>query len=82
MIHDLKIWPDHFQAQVNGKKNFEIRYDDRGFRVGDTLRLREWDPHRQTYTGMRCHREICHIASGIGLLPGWVVLGTRKDGAP
>ena len=37
--HKLKLNDRFFDAVVNGIKTFEIRKDDRGFRVGDTLVL-------------------------------------------
>jgi hypothetical protein len=43
-LHTLKTWPDQFTAVADGSKTFEVRYDDRGFAVGDLLRLAEWDP--------------------------------------
>ncbi len=43
-IHDLKCWPGDFAAIEAGTKTHEARRDDRGFAVGDTLRLREWTP--------------------------------------
>jgi hypothetical protein len=42
--HELKCWIEPFTATVEGRKTHEFRMDDRGFRVGDTLVLREWDP--------------------------------------
>ena len=42
--HELKTWPDQFQASKTGDKTFEARRDDRDFEVGDVLLLREWDP--------------------------------------
>ena len=43
-VHDLKTWPRHFQAIWDGRKSFEMRRNDRGYKVGDTLILREWEP--------------------------------------
>lgn len=48
MIHSLKTEPKYFEAVLSGKKTFELRKNDRDFRVGDYLALNEWDGH---YTG-------------------------------
>lgn len=44
MIHELKTWPEFFDAVKRGDKTFEVRRNDRGFQVGDTLRLVRWQP--------------------------------------
>lgn len=41
--HKLKILPKYFQACVKGYKNFEIRKNDRDFKVGDKIELREFE---------------------------------------
>ena len=57
MEHDLKTWPEYFEAVFTGKKNFEIRkggaMSDRNFLTGDTLLLREWNPKSREYTGRK-----------------------------
>ena len=49
MIHALKIYPEYFDEVRKGNKRFELRKNDRNFRVGDCLALNEWDGER--YTG-------------------------------
>lgn len=44
MIHELKTWPEFFDAVERGDKTFEVRLDDRGFQVGDELVLMRWQP--------------------------------------
>jgi hypothetical protein len=53
--HELKTWTDYFQVIVDGRKNFEVRYNDRGFQAGDYVRLVETDSR---YTGRRNGRII------------------------
>lgn len=43
MIHELKLRREFFDYVRFGVKKFEIRKDDRGFNVGDTLVLKEID---------------------------------------
>ncbi len=89
--HDLKIWPQWYDAVADATKTFEVRKDDRGFEVGDKLLLREFRPAVGTYTGRTVEREIVYIlrthgwrarsAENIealdGLQPGYCVLGIR-----
>lgn len=49
--HELKTWPEYYNAVVDGEKTFEVRKDDRDYQVGDKLMLLEWDPVKETYTG-------------------------------
>jgi hypothetical protein len=42
--HELKTWPEFFEEVRNGNKPFEYRLNDRDYKVGDVLHLREWVP--------------------------------------
>jgi hypothetical protein len=62
--HDLKIWPRFFEDVVSGKKRYEVRVDDRWFRLGDLLNLREYDPKKSDYTGRTVSVIVTHITYG------------------
>ena len=76
MIHDLKIWPEYFNVILSGEKTFELRKDDRGFRAGDTLLLKEWTQHGG-YTGREKAFVVTYVLSGFGLQDGWVVMAIK-----
>jgi len=42
--HKLKIWPKYFKAIKKEEKTFELRKNDRDFKKGDVLILREFIP--------------------------------------
>lgn len=50
MIHELKILKEHYENVVSGKKGFELRRNDRNYKVGDYLALNEIDPDTGNYT--------------------------------
>lgn len=72
--HELKCWPNYFKDLMNGK-TFEVRRDDRSFRVGDTLRLRECQ-RGGVYTGREMVRRVTYILPGDqhGIEKGYVVM--------
>ncbi|MBV2182061.1 MAG: DUF3850 domain-containing protein [Castellaniella sp.] len=80
--HSLKTDPEVFQAVFEGLKTFEIRVNDRGFRVGDELLLKETtrtgaeikDGAPLEYTGRTCRRAVSHILTGYGLAENWCCL--------
>lgn len=75
MIHDLKCWPEYFEAVLDGRKQFEIREcRDRCFTLGDTLLLREWNPDTERYTGRRCERQVAYMTD-FGQKPDHIVMG-------
>lgn len=48
-IHELKTHPEAYLAVAHGIKRHEFRLDDRGFEVGDILKLRSFDPVGKAY---------------------------------
>ncbi len=75
-VHELKCWPGPFQAMVEGRKRHEFRRNDRGFIVGDTLCLREWDNFAENYTGRTLAANVTYktCAGQFGIPPGYVVM--------
>lgn len=59
--HDLKTRPEPFAAVKSGLKPWEYRKNDRDFREGDLLLLREWDGD---YTGRSLLRRVSWSLSG------------------
>lgn len=75
--HELKTWPDYFEAVLDRSKTFEVRLDDRGFVESDVVRLREWNPDTEEYTGREIQKRVTYIYRGEagGLQEGYVVMG-------
>ena len=46
MIHYLKITQPYLGMMERGEKTFEMRKNDRNFKVGDVLLLYEFDPEK------------------------------------
>lgn len=74
-LHELKIYPKYFNSIIDGKKQFEIRKNDRGFHVGDNVLLKEWDNIK--YSGRTIYAKITYLLDDkfIGLEAGYVAFG-------
>ena len=78
MIHALKQLPEYFDSVVFGEKGFEVRKNDRPFRVGDLLALNEWDAEIERYTGRSCLVYIDYILNDEAYCKeGYVILGIK-----
>lgn len=75
----LKIRPEYFEAVKSGKKTFEVRRNDRGFKVGDIVVLREIDAlDNYQFTGRRIEVEITYILDDAEYCkPGFVIFGFK-----
>lgn len=85
MNHELKVRSEYYQAIANKIKTFEVRKNDRDFKVGDYLILEEWDPETKKYTGNRMDASIDYILRDgeFGIKKDYVVMSitviaTRK----
>ena len=88
-VHALKTDPIPFRAILAGHKGFDVRVNDRGYKAGDRLDLREWDDAmfvesdpESGYTGTRLLRVISYVLQGeYGLPDDVAVLGLYPGGS-
>lgn len=80
-LHSLKILPEYFEAVVTGEKTFEVRKDDRGYRVGDTLMLNEINPSSGMYTGRNVKVKVTYILRGghYGIEQEYIIMSIQKQ---
>lgn len=76
--HELKIWPEHFEPTIEGVKKAELRKNDRDFRENQMIKLREWDPGTEEYTGRCAYAKITHVTSAPPIPEGWVLLSLTR----
>ena len=77
VTHTLKIHPVYFEAVLEGRKTFEVRRgNDRTYKEGDTVRLREFVTD---FSGRELVVQVVYVMHGPPLLPEdcWV-FGIRK----
>ena len=59
--HELKTWPGFFDGLMTHQKSAEVRRNDRGFKVGDLLVLREFNAETDDYTGRFENRIVSRV---------------------
>lgn len=78
ICHNLKIYPEYYEAIEDGLKRAEIRVNDRDYRVGDFMLLRCFDPVKEEYTKDEpIMTRITHMEKFYGM-PGFFVLSFRR----
>lgn len=77
IIYELKILPEYFGPVVSRAKKFELRKDDRGFKVGDLVLLKEWDGSEYTgrQAGIFIITYILRDCEEYGLKDGYCIIG-------
>ncbi len=74
-VHRLKTWPGYFQDVIDGRKSFEVRFDDRGFALENILILEEYDQKQQRYTGRVTWVKVKRIWRDLpGMKEGYVLM--------
>lgn len=77
-IHILKTWCEYYKHILDGSKLFEIRKNDRGFKVGDVLVLQEYDKDKKQFTGEMVSKIITYITD-YEQKEGYVVMSIATD---
>ena len=80
MTHEIKLREDYITAVKIGEKNFEVRFNDRGYQKGDFVRFIPISRCGITYVDDISARvyEITYVHSGLGLENGYVVFGIKE----
>lgn len=75
-VHELKINTKYAIAVARKKKNFEIRKNDRDFKEGDFLVMREYENGK--YLDLKIIAEVTYVLNDFeGLKEGYVALGIK-----
>ncbi|OFF73215.1 hypothetical protein BJM29_12180 [Listeria monocytogenes] len=74
--HKLKTWPEYFQPLWDRKKMFEIRKNDRDYKLGDFVILNEYDPNTKKYTGRQVSAFIEYVTDYMQK-DGYIVFGLK-----
>lgn len=73
-VHDVKLGTTFFDDVKTGRKTFELRKNDRGYKEGDTIVLHEYKDG--TTTGRTITKKIVYILEDFtGLEDGYCILG-------
>lgn len=82
MEHELKTIQPFFNEVLSGSKTFEIRKFDRDYKIGDFLKLREYNQNTKTYEPNWHYVQITYILSDAkeyGLMDGYCILGIKNN---
>lgn len=75
-IHEIKIAAMYYEDVVSGKKSFELRKNDRGYKQGDKLIMLEFKDGK--HTGRIINADIVYMLEDYtGLAEGYCILGIQ-----
>ena len=74
--HEIKIVASYYEDVISGKKSFELRKNDRGYKQGDSLKMLEFKDGK--HTGRTIDADIIYMLEDYtGLTEGYCILGIR-----
>lgn len=77
-VHDIKIGKEFFEDVKNNVKTFELRKNDRNYKVGEILELHEYEAGEET--GRTCRKLITYMLKEFtGLQDGYCILGIKDE---
>lgn len=77
--HEVKLAASYYEDVVSGKKSFELRKNDRGYKQGDSLKMLEFKDGK--HTGRTIEADIIYMLEDYtGLAEGYCILGIRVTG--
>lgn len=78
-VHYLKTWTPFFNDVKAGIKPFEVRKNDRNFKVGDTLILEDFDPITNKYKEGWIPELVTYVLDDPQFVKeGFVILGIKE----
>ena len=80
MIHRIKLLETFADAVLDGRKNFEVRENDRGYQRGDLVEFLVVNKvgNRVNHPLNSKLFEITYVLSGWGIKDGYVVFGISR----
>lgn len=77
--HYLKTWCDYYFDVADGRKRFEVRLNDRDYKVGDILVLQCYLPNIKQYLGKSKKYKITYILKDYpAIKEGYVVMSLKR----
>lgn len=73
-VHDIKIAASYYGDVASGRKRFELRKNDRGYKTGDALKMLEFEDGK--HTGRAIDADIIYMLEDYaGPEEGYYILG-------
>lgn len=79
--HKIKIQQEFAEDVLSGRKNFEVRYNDRSYQTGDKIQFSVVNHFSITLQGHELSNKeyvITYMLSGFGIKEDWVVFGFKE----